>query len=438
MSIFVPAALAQPITLCLFDGKPTMSGFIHQLISTNVHFSDESHQDLDLLVTKLHPSAPIVLGLPWLQSTNPIIDWLTLTLTFQTKPHSSLLALTNAQLCTTTAVKHKDIIPNISPLIASIPELYTPAVPNLSEPPFDYTLSGSSMVKLGPASSKLLVRSTTVINPQPVGPVDSVNTADSNLAYVVDSTEVANTQSSHHIDSVYTANCDHPHTINSSFLADGGKEFSLREVPHLWATNPYDPLPFPEEFDAVLFTWWNPPLISLIGAAVFKKLIDVGEDVFTLHFWLFTGPIANLQAVGNDPAPTMALHAELLPMDENKLITKVVPPEYHNFFNVFSHKEVKLMPPHHPYDHTIDLENDQMPPHSHIYPLSGTELSTLLSRMDFKAFQSRNQSDSKWFWMWNEDLTRIEIELKNGDDSIWLQIQSGSWNLLLSKGDNKL
>ena len=95
MSVFVPAVLAQPIALCLFDGKPATSGFIHQLISITVHFSDESHQDLDLLVTRLHPSAPIVLGLPWLQSTNPIINWSTLTLTFQTKPHLSLPALPN-------------------------------------------------------------------------------------------------------------------------------------------------------------------------------------------------------------------------------------------------------------------------------------------------------------------------------------------------------
>ena len=40
------------------------------------------------------------------------------------------------------------------------------------------------------------------------------------------------------------------------------------------------------------------------------------------------------------------------------------------------------MPPHCPYDHTIDLENDQMPPHSHIYLLSGTELSTLCEFLD--------------------------------------------------------
>ena len=104
--------------------------------------------------------------------------------------------------------------------------------------------------------------------------------------------------------------------------------------------------------------------------------------MFSLHFRLCTDLIANLRAVGNDPAPTTVLHAKPLPMDENELITKVVPPEYHDFFNVFSHEEAKLMPPHRPYDHTIDLENDQMPPHSHIYPLSGTELSTLHKFLD--------------------------------------------------------
>ena len=35
------------------------------------------------------------------------------------------------------------------------------------------------------------------------------------------------------------------------------------------------------------------------------------------------------------------------------------------------------MPPHCKFDHEIHLENDQTPPHSHIYPLSGTELGLL-------------------------------------------------------------
>jgi len=32
-----------------------------------------------------------------------------------------------------------------------------------------------------------------------------------------------------------------------------------------------------------------------------------------------------------------------------------------------SHEKAKNMPPHHKFDHEIHLENDQMPPHSHIY-----------------------------------------------------------------------
>ena len=35
------------------------------------------------------------------------------------------------------------------------------------------------------------------------------------------------------------------------------------------------------------------------------------------------------------------------------------------------------MPPHCEFDHKIQLENDQTPPHSHIYLLSGTELILL-------------------------------------------------------------
>ena len=38
----------------------------------------------------------------------------------------------------------------------------------------------------------------------------------------------------------------------------------------------------------------------------------------------------------------------------------------------------------------------------------------------------------------NEDLNRIELESKNGDDLIQWQIQSGSRDLSLSKGINQL
>ena len=124
--------------------------------------------------------------------------------------------------------------------------------------------------------------------------------------------------------------------------------------------------------------------ISLVGATAFQKLIDQGNEVFTLSYKPVSPPedVAQLRAIGNDPAPTTSLHMELLPTDEGKLIAKVVTPKCHDFFDVFSRKEAKLMPPHRPYDHTIDLENDQAPPHSHIYPLSGTALSILQEFLD--------------------------------------------------------
>ena len=40
------------------------------------------------------------------------------------------------------------------------------------------------------------------------------------------------------------------------------------------------------------------------------------------------------------------------------------------------------MPPRREFDHQIHLENDQAPPHSHIYPLSGTELGLLREFID--------------------------------------------------------
>jgi len=70
-----------------------------------------------------------------------------------------------------------------------------------------------------------------------------------------------------------------------------------------------------------------PPSISLIGAAAFKRLIDAGEEVYTINIQPTSDyqDIEALRAVSNTPAPTMALHSEPLPTDEAELFAKVVP-----------------------------------------------------------------------------------------------------------------
>ncbi|KAG5333153.1 hypothetical protein C0989_006181, partial [Termitomyces sp. Mn162] len=68
------------IPLKLFDGDSTPAGDITHCLETTLTFANGQQQELRLLVTKLHPSAPVVLGFSWLRSTNPHVDWPSLTL----------------------------------------------------------------------------------------------------------------------------------------------------------------------------------------------------------------------------------------------------------------------------------------------------------------------------------------------------------------------
>src|SRR5882724_5227945 len=128
-SPFVLEPLDCPIALCLFDGKPATARFIHESVNTSISFSDHLTQSLSLLVMKLHPSALIVLGLPWLQSTNPTVNWSALSLTFKTGPRSTLPSLALARACSTAALRHEDIISDLSPAFDSIPECGTSSGP---------------------------------------------------------------------------------------------------------------------------------------------------------------------------------------------------------------------------------------------------------------------------------------------------------------------
>src|SRR5882724_2632187 len=147
--IFVLESLDCPITLCLFDGKPDTSGFICESVNLSVTFTDDSTQNLSLLVMNLHLSAPMVSGLPWLQSTNLMMYWLELSLTFKTGPRSASLSLDLARACSTATLHHEDIVSDLSPVFYSIPELCTSSGPLISTKVVPIAKMTSS-VKLGP------------------------------------------------------------------------------------------------------------------------------------------------------------------------------------------------------------------------------------------------------------------------------------------------
>ena len=74
-----------------------------------------------------------------------------------------------------------------------------------------------------------------------------------------------------------------------------------------------------------------------------------------------------------------------------------VPPQFHDFLDVFSPTEVKNLPPHHPYDISIDLEDGTTPPFGPIYSLSLDErkaLSDYIQENLAKGFIQRSTSSA--------------------------------------------
>jgi hypothetical protein len=105
----------------------------------------------------------------------------------------------------------------------------------------------------------------------------------------------------------------------------------------------------------------RPPSISLINAAAFARTSKLpGSQVFQFNI--------------TDPeASTCAAAAT----DQSPVDLKNVPQEYHEFADVFSKGRADSLPPHHPYDLKINLEDSATPPFRPIYSLSQSELTAL-------------------------------------------------------------
>ena len=270
---------------------------------------------LDLLVTQLHPLAPIILGLPWLQSMNPVMDWSNLTLAFRSGLKSSLPPMTVAMSCVTAAPHHEDIILHISPLFVSIPELQctdTSESRNMTlpaEPNFPAANGTQLVAPTFPDDSNPLPVAPKFpdnSNPLPVAPKFPDN---SDLLPVIP--KFPDNLDTHPMDPNFTVETDSlrdlatlgyvlnmaPTKLHSAVptLAALGSPFydissklSLNlptqdlgftpvqspYEPFSFPSSPYNPLPFLEEMDAILFKRQESPSISLVGATAFQKLID--------------------------------------------------------------------------------------------------------------------------------------------------------------------
>ncbi|MBW0532934.1 hypothetical protein O181_072649 [Austropuccinia psidii MF-1] len=107
---------------------------------------------------------------------------------------------------------------------------------------------------------------------------------------------------------------------------------------------------------------------------VFEEIKDVGEDVAISSLHIFEGDM---------DLPPLAFHASLEEQwdeeeeqEEIETVLKVVPPVYHQYFDVFSMVKAEKLPPQCACAHHIKLEG-LLPPIGVIYSLSNQESETL-------------------------------------------------------------
>jgi len=140
-----------------------------------------------------------------------------------------------------------------------------------------------------------------------------------------------------------------------------------KEVCSRTPSNKSDPTPkMPAESN------YEPPEVHLIGAVPFHRLVSDGDTFYgTLHIRPYTAPPVSLRAT-SDSAP----------QSEQDIIDEILPKEYHDFADVFSKSHAKQLPPHRPYDHTIEIEEGAKIPYGSIYNMSEIELTTLREFID--------------------------------------------------------
>ncbi|KAG6859744.1 hypothetical protein C0995_004589 [Termitomyces sp. Mi166 len=93
---------------------------------------------------------------------------------------------------------------------------------------------------------------------------------------------------------------------------------------------------------------FNSLIIRIISAAPFAQIIQEDAQAYQLHVSPSL-PKEHLQANANVATPETKL--------EEQILHEVVPPEYHEYANVFSKGSTKELPPHHSYNHKINASN---------------------------------------------------------------------------------
>ena len=106
------------------------------------------------------------------------------------------------------------------------------------------------------------------------------------------------------------------------------------------------------------------PSVSFINAAAYARIARVRGNI------AFSVTVSNSDSVSGRSA------------NIEQVDLSGIPEDYHDFADVFSKSRASTLPPHRPYDLSIDLEEGAEPPIGRMYSLSETEMAALREFLD--------------------------------------------------------
>ncbi|KAG5723902.1 hypothetical protein E4T56_gene9787 [Termitomyces sp. T112] len=350
--------LPTSIPLKLFDGDPTPAGDITHCLETTMTFANGRQQELQLLITKLHPST----------SDNPTDSGL---VPFNVSPSSENSETT------------------IDP-----PPWTPPQLRSRSAWLFIINVQLNDSSKVFPALINSSASGTFISNQLGLWR----NNLDKSLELQLFDGSPATTRISQYHDNTLTLDNDlqfqawllitqlpppTPIVLGLPWLQDINSNINWKNLTMQFPSpeNQYKGLRYPNQQHSKPLTnsatTPDSSATTLTSNSVDSGNLDIkiiGTVPFA-HLLHDSTPAFQLQIM---PAlPKEHLHTGTTVLEskmEEQILSKVVPLEYHEFANMFSEGSAKELPLHHSYDHKIDLKEGTSPPFGKIYNMSEIKL----------------------------------------------------------------
>ena len=153
------------------------------------------------------------------------------------------------------------------------------------------------------------------------------------------------------------------------------------------------------------------PRITFLDAVAFTRACkEEGTEGFQIH-------ISNPNSASGRSAQKFDTPVDL----------SSVPPEYHDYTDVFSKSKANTLPPHRPYDLKINLEEGTSPPLGPIYSLSPAELATLREFIN-------EHLKSSFIHPTNSPYGAPILFVKKKNGQLWLCVDFHGLNQITKKG----